>query len=70
MPASGKSRTLKRKAFFVDKEKLRRAWRVLGAATDADAVRLSVERVIEMDRYRRMMTRTRASLPRGSFSEV
>lgn len=35
---------LKRKALFVDEVAVRRARRALGATTDAEAVRLSVER--------------------------
>jgi len=70
MPAAGKPRALKRKAFFVDEAELRRAKRALGVETDADVVRLSIERVVEMERYRRMMAKTRGSLPPGSFSEV
>jgi len=70
MPVAGRTRKLKRKAFFVDEAKLRRAKRALGVKTDADVVRLSIERVVEMDRFRSFMTKTRKSLPVGSFSEV
>jgi hypothetical protein len=64
MPVAPK---LKRKSFFVDQRAIRKARRALGAASDSEAVRLSVERVAEMDAFWRFMKRTRKSLPRGSF---
>lgn len=70
MPVARRGRRLKRKAFFVDEAKLRRAKRALGAKTDADVVRLSIDRVIEMEQFRTFMDGTRKSLPAGSFSEV
>ena len=42
---------LKRKSFFVDETMLRRAKRLLRASTEAEAIRLSLERVAEMERY-------------------
>jgi hypothetical protein len=60
-------RNLKRKAFFVDEGALRRARKALGVATDAEAVRLSVERVNEMERFWRFMRRSRARAKPGSF---
>ncbi len=63
-------RSLKRKAFFVDEGALRRAKKALGVATDAEAVRLSVERVAEMERFWRLMQRTRAKATPGSFDAV
>ncbi len=58
---------LKRKAFFVDEEAVRRARRALGAATDAEAIRTSLERVAEMEDFWRFMKRTRNSLRPGSI---
>lgn len=63
-------RSLKRKAFFVDEAVLQRAKKALGVATDAEAVRLSVERVAEMERFWRFMQRTRAKTTPGSFDAV
>ena len=63
-------RNLKRKAFFVDEGALRRAKKALGVSTDAEAVRLSVERVAEMERFWRLMQRTRARATPGSFDAV
>ena len=59
--------SLKRKAFFVDEESVRRARRALGAATDAEAIRSSLERVAEMEDFWRFMKRTRRGLRPGSF---
>ena len=56
-----------RKSFFVNPRAIDRARRVLGVGTDAEAVRLSVDRVVEMDRFWRFMTETRASLRPGSI---
>ena len=61
---------LKRRAFFVDERALRRAKKVLGVETDAEVVRLSVDRVAETDAFWRFMRRTRGSLKPGSFRPV
>ena len=58
---------LKRKSFFVDERALRRAKKVLGVATDAEAVRASLEQIAEMERFWRFMKRTRGALSPGSF---
>jgi hypothetical protein len=58
---------LKRKSFFVDEKALRRAKKVLGVTTDAEVVRMSVERIAEMDAFWRFMKRTRGTLKPGSF---
>ena len=60
---------LKRKSYFVDESAIRRAKRVLGVATDAEVIRLSVERVAEMGRFWKLMEDTRGKLPRGSIRE-
>jgi hypothetical protein len=56
-----------RRSFFVDERAIRRARRVLGVHTNAEAVRLAVERVVEMEEFWRFMTRSRASLERRSI---
>ena len=56
-----------RRSYFVDETTIRRARRVLGAETDAEAVRLAVERVVEMEEFWRLMARSRASLEPGSI---
>ena len=62
----GSTANLKRKAFFVDERVLERAKRALGVSTDAEAVRLSMERVAEMDVFWRFMRRSRRKLKPGS----
>jgi hypothetical protein len=42
------SSTLKRKSYFVDERAIRRAKRVLGVATEAEVIRIAVDRVAEM----------------------
>jgi hypothetical protein len=56
-----------RKSFFVDAHAIDRARKVLGTQTDAETVRLAVERVVEMERFWRFMTGTRGSLKPGSI---
>lgn len=58
---------LKRKAFFVDERAVRRARRALGAKTDAEAVRLSVERIVEMEAFWDFMKKTRRTVKPRSF---
>jgi hypothetical protein len=65
--SSSASRRFTRRSYFVDETTIRRARRVLGAQTDAEAVRLAVERVVEMEEFWRFMNRTRASLEPGSI---
>ena len=55
--ASGK---LKRKSYFVDE-------RALGVETEAEVIRLSVERVAEMEEFWQFMSKTRRSLKPGSI---
>ena len=62
-----RTKVLKRKSFFVDERAVARARKVLGAATDAEAIRLSVERMAEMEEFWRFMKRTYGTLRRGSF---
>jgi hypothetical protein len=59
--------TLRRKAFFVNPRVLRRAQRVLRVGTQAEAIRLSLERVAQMEEFWRFMVRTRRSLKPGSI---
>lgn len=58
---------LKRKSYFVDERgALDRAKKALGVKTEAEAVRLSVERVAEMEEFWEFMKKTRRSLTPGS----
>ena len=56
-----------RRSFFVDEKAVRRARKALGVATDAEAVRLSLDRVVEMEEFWRFMAQTRKSLRPGSI---
>lgn len=56
-----------RKSFFVDAEAIDQARKALGAGTNAEAVRLAVDRVVEMERFWRFMTGSRGSVKPGSF---
>lgn len=58
---------LKRKSFFVDELALRRARRALGAKTDAEVIRLSVERIAEMEAFWQFMNKSRRTLSPGSM---
>ena len=58
---------LTRKSFFVNPRTVRRVQKVLGVGTAAEAVRVALERVDEMETFWRFMTRTRAKLTPGSF---
>jgi Arc/MetJ family transcription regulator len=63
------STRLKRKTFFVDERTVARARKALGVETDAEAVRLSLERVAEMEKFWRFMRRSRGKLAPGSLEE-
>jgi hypothetical protein len=58
---------LRRKAFFVDEAVLKRAKRALGVRTDSDVVRLSMERVAEMEELWQWMRKTRGVLAPDDF---
>jgi hypothetical protein len=56
-----------RKSFFVDPKAIGDARKALSARTDAETVRLAVDRVVEMERFWRFMAATRGRLQPGSF---
>ena len=56
-----------RKSFFVNEKAVKRARKALGVATDAAAVRLSLDRVVEMEEFWRFMAGTRKRLRPGSI---
>ncbi len=56
-----------RKSFFVDPQAIDRARKVLRTGTDAETIRLAVERVVELEKFWRLMARTRGSLKPGSI---
>jgi len=63
------STNLKRKTFFVDERIVARARKALGVETDAEAVRVSLERVADMEKFWRFMHRSRGKLAPGSLEE-
>jgi hypothetical protein len=46
---------------------LRKARRALGAKSDSEAVRASMERIVEMEEFWKYMETTRRSVESGSF---
>jgi hypothetical protein len=56
-----------RRSFFVDAKAIDQARKALGAGTNAEAVRLAVDRVVEMARFWRFMAATRGGLKPGSI---
>jgi hypothetical protein len=61
--------SLHRKSFFVDARALKRAKRLLRVSSDAEAIRVSLERVAEMERFARFMDASRGKLPPGSIEQ-
>ena len=59
MPARAK---LKRKSFFVDERALNRAKKALKVKTDAEVIRVSVERIAEMEEFWEFMQKSRRTL--------
>ncbi|HSF32154.1 MAG TPA: hypothetical protein VLK82_17000 [Candidatus Tectomicrobia bacterium] len=60
---------LKRKSFFVDESILRQAKKALGVKTDAEAVRLALERIAEMEEFWKFMQKSRQTLKPGSLEK-
>ena len=60
---------LKRKSYFVDERALKRAKKALGVKTEAEVIRLSVERVLQMEEIWVFMKKTRRSLTPGSVEK-
>ena len=60
---------LKRKSYSVDERALRRAQKALGAKTEAEVVRLAVERIAEMEEFWEFMTKSRKSLKPASVEK-
>jgi hypothetical protein len=56
-----------RKSFFVNAKAVDQARRVLGVGSNAEAIRLAVDRVVEMEKFWRFMADTRSSLEPGSI---
>ena len=58
---------LKRTSFFIDVRALRRARNALGASSDAETVRMSVDRIADMERFWSFMKKSRRKLKSGSI---
>ena len=58
---------LKRKSYFVDERALSRAKKVLGVKTEAEVIRLSVERVAEMEEFWEFMKKLAGHLDPGAW---
>jgi hypothetical protein len=66
---SGTGRGLKRKSYFVDESIVQRAKTLLRAETDSDAVRISLERLVEAEEFWQFMEESAGKLPPGSIEE-
>jgi hypothetical protein len=60
---------LKRKPYFVDERALKRAKKVLGVQTEAEAIQLSVERVVEIEEFWDFIKISRCSLKPASVKK-
>jgi hypothetical protein len=60
---------LKRKSFYVDERMLRRAKKALRLDSEAEVVRVALERTVEMEEFWSFMKRTRAVLEPGSWEK-
>jgi len=60
---------LRRRSFFVDESVLRQAKKALGVKTDAEAIRMSVERIAEMEEFWKFMKKSRHTLKPGSLEK-
>ena len=58
---------LKRRSFFVDESALHRAKKALGVKSDAEAVRISVGRISEMEEFWEFMKKSRRTLKPGGL---
>ena len=56
-----------RKSFFVDAKAIDQARKALRAGSNAEAVRLAIDRVVDMEKFWRFMSESRASLNPGSI---
>lgn len=58
---------LRRKSFYVDERTLNRAKKALRVKTNAEVIRVSVERIAEMEEFWKYMEKTRRRLKPGSI---
>ncbi|MBI4476412.1 MAG: hypothetical protein HY654_04515 [Acidobacteria bacterium] len=60
-------RKLSRRSYYVDVTTLSKARRLLGVASDAEALRIAVDRVVEMEEFWKFMKKSHGTLKPGSF---
>jgi hypothetical protein len=65
----GSETEIEAKSYFVDERMLSRAKKALGVKTEAEVIRLSVERVAEMEEFWKFMKQTRRSLRPGGVEK-
>ncbi len=58
---------LVRKSYYVDQNVIKKAKKILGVQSEAEAIRISVRRMLEMSEYWEFMDKTSNSLKKGSF---
>lgn len=61
---------LKRKTYFVDEQTIRRAQKALGVKTEAEAIRVAVERLAEMEEFWEFMKKSKGTVTPRSFEKV
>ena len=66
MPSSSQ---MVRKAYYVEPGLIRRAKKLLRLRTEAEVIRLSVERMVEMEEFWRFMDRSKGKAGAGGFTE-
>ena len=56
-----------RKSYFVDVDMIKKAKRLLGVNSEAEAIRISVQRMVEMAKFWSFMDKASNSVKKGSF---
>ncbi len=56
-----------RKSYFIDPDIVKKAVKVLGVNSEAEAIRISVQRIVEMAEFWDFMDESTNSVKRGSF---
>jgi len=56
-----------RKSYYVEPAMVRKAMKVLGANSEAEAIRISVQNMVEMTEFWKFMDKTSKSVKKGSF---
>jgi len=62
-----RAKKMVRKSYFVEPTMVRKAMKVLGANSEAEAIRISVENMVEMTEFWKFMDKTSKSVKKGSF---